>query len=187
MVFTTTFYPVAGPAEEALCELMKKIPDAHFDIVTAAHAKGAHESECPVPNATVHRVGGGTKFDKFLLPLLGAKKGIELARTHQYLFCWSLMASYGAVAALAVRNKEKLPLLVTLADQQLGWYQKFFLRFLLGKADQVYASSSHQNKKLGSLAGRMQNQASLGAGDSFANQIRFVYAQVLSELLNKRK
>jgi len=181
LVYTTTFYPVSGPAEDALCTLMEKLPDTTFDIVTALYSRDAFGVECSAKNATIHRVGFGTPFDKYLLPLLGAHKGRALMREHQYLFGWSLMASYGAVAALFARRTKEVPLLVTLADQQLGLHERVFLRFLLGKADQVYASTTEQKQKLQSLEKRMGMRKSLGAGDAFANQIRFAYAQILSQ------
>jgi len=181
LVFTTTFYPTMGPAEKALCSLMKSMPDIHFDIVTAAHTKEAMGELCPITNAAVHRVGWGTPFDKFLLPLLGGSKGRELAKKHQYLFSWSIMASYGTLAAISVRRSRSVPLLVTLADQGLSWYELLFLRLVTGKADQVYASSTWQGKKLASLEGRMHARKSLGKGDAFANQIRFAYSTFLSK------
>ncbi len=181
LVYTTTFYPISGPAEDALCTLMEKLPDTTFDIVTALYSRDAIGVECNAKNATIHRVGFGTPFDKFLLPILGARKGRELMRTHQYLFGWSLMASYGAVAALFARRTKEVPLLVTLADQSLSLHERIFLRFLLGKADQIYASTTEQKQKLQSLEKRMSTRKSLGAGDAFANQIRFTYAQILTQ------
>lgn len=180
LVFTTTFYPVSGPAEAALCELMSKLPEVQFDIVTTLFAKSAKEAACPVANATVHRVGFGTSFDKFLLPFLGAQMGRKLAREHEYLFSWSVMASYGTLAALSTRRDRKLPLLVTLADQALSFHERVFLRLIIGKADQVYTSKVEQGKKLGSLESRMRERHTLGEGDAFANQIRFAYAQILN-------
>lgn len=180
LVFTTTFYPTMGPAERALCTLMQSMPDIHFDIVTAAHTKEAGIA-CPVVNATVYRVGWGTVLDKFFLPILGGSKGRELDHNHQYLFSWSLMASYGTLAAMSVRRKRNLPLLVTLADQNLSWYELIFLRLITGRTDQVYASSKWQGKKLASLETRMRARKSLGRGDAFANQLRFAYSAILAK------
>ncbi len=180
LVFTTTFHPIMGPAEHALCRLMASMPDVHFDIVTAAHTKEALTSDCPVSNATIHRVGWGTAFDKFVLPFLGGMRGMELAGKHTYAFSWSVMASYGTLAALSVRRKRNLPLLVTLADQSLSWYELLFLRLITGRADQVYASSKWQGAKLASLEERMRARKSLGEGDAFANQIRFAYSGFLA-------
>lgn len=184
LVFTTTFCPIEGPAEKALCTLIDSMPWMHFDVVTSLYSPDAHESACKAKNATVYRVGFGTPFDKYLLPILGAKKGRELARTQTYLFSWSLMASYGALAALSVRRTANMPLLVTLADQHLVWYERLFLRFILGRADQVYASTSEQERRLVPLSKRMSERKSLGTGDAFANLIRFAYAGFLNKNLS---
>lgn len=181
LVFTTTFYPTMGPAERALCALMEKMPDIEFDIVTAAHTKEGKGEECPVKNATVHRVGSGSAFDKYLLPFAGSGLARTLAKKHDYLFSWSVMASYGTLAALSVKRDRKLPLLVTLADQYLSWYERLFLRFVVGRADQVYASLPDQNRKLRSLDARMKARVSMGEGDAFANQIRFAYNDILAK------
>ena len=179
LVFTTTFHPISGPAEDALCELMRKLPDVHFDIITAAHAKEALDIPCIVANGTVYRVGFGNRFDKFLLPFVGIHKALRLANRHRYLFSWSIMASYGTLPALIVRKGKLIPLLVTLADQSLSWYERLFLRLILSHTDQVYTSTPEQGQKLISLEKRMRARKSLGAGDSFANQIRFAYSAIL--------
>jgi hypothetical protein len=154
----------------------------HFDIITATHDRKAVGALCPIKNASVHRVGGGTRFDKYLLPFKGAAIGHKLAQTHEYLFSWSVMASYGTLAALSVRRNARLPLLVTLADQRLSWYERLFLRLIIGQADQVYASLPEQGRKIASLERRMQERRSLGEGDVFANQIRFAYSTFLTKL-----
>jgi len=183
LVFTTTFYPIAGPAEEALCALMQSLPEVQFDIVTTLYSSSAKGAACPVPNATVHRVGFGTPLDKYLLPFLGAALGKGLAKKHGYLFSWSVMASYGTLAALATRRDRKLPLLVTLADQSLSFHERAFLRLVIGAADQVYASRPEQGRRLRSLEARMRDRRTLGEGDAFANQVRFAYAQFLDAVL----
>ena len=183
LVFTTTFYPISGPAENALALLMEQMPGVQFDIITAAHTKDAIGKPSHISNGAVYRVGFGNRFDKYLLPFLGRHKAFELAEKHKYLFAWSLMASYGALPALAVRRRKLVPLLITLADQTLSWYERLFLRFVLSRTDQVYASGREQEKKLVSLESRMRARKSLGAGDVFASQIRFAY----SVLLRKQK
>jgi len=174
LVFTTTFYPHNGPAEEALCELMGQMPDITFDIITSKFSASAEG--CPVENANVHRVGFGTPFDKFLLPFLAGGVAKRLAKEHEYLFAWSLMASYGTFGAFSVRSG-RLPVLVTLADQKISWYLKLLLPLVMRNADQVYASSSHQQKHLP----EGYKGSSLGKGDAFANQIRFVYSSILGK------
>ena len=182
LVFTTTFLPHMGPAEQAFLALIERTPSIHFDIITSRYTKNFKE---PVPlpqNISVHYVGHGTIFDKYLLPVYGAKLGRSLVKKNDYLFSWSIVASYGALAALFVRQISTTPLLVTLADQPLHWYAKLFLRFVLGRADQVYTSTDGQIDQLRSLKSRMQMRASLGEGDSFANQMRFSYALILKNI-----
>lgn len=181
LVFTTTFHPIEGPAEQALCALMEKLPDVQFDIVTTLYSKEARNAICPAVNATIHRIGWGTPLDKFLLPFLGGGIARKLALEHDYLFSWSVMASYGTLAALSVRRDRKLPLLVTLADQSLKFHERMFLGLVMGKIDQVYASKPEQGQKLGSLESRMRARRTMGEGDAFANQIRFAYSQILNE------
>lgn len=186
LVFSTTFYPHQGPAEEALSLLMEQMPDISFDVITAKFGKDGI-GEIPIKNATVHRVGFGTSLDKFLLPLLGARKARALSSSHDYLFAWSLFASYGTLAALFGRGEKKLPLLVTLADQKITWYAKALLRFVLSETDQVYASTAFQERAVAPLLRRMTARKSLGKGDSFANQIRFAYSTILTKILWKRR
>jgi UDP-glucose 4-epimerase len=186
LVFSTTFYPHTGPAEEALLSLMEKMPELTFDVITAKFGNDGI-GEAPVKNAVIHRVGVGTPFDKFLLPLLGARTARELAKKHEYLFLWSLFASYGTLAALFGRGRERLPLLVTLADQNITWYAKLFLRFVLKETDQIYASTTSQERAVAPLLGRMTPRKSLGKGDAFANQIRFAYSAILSKIVWQKR
>lgn len=177
LVFSTTFHPVEGPAERALRLLIERMPGLSFDIITT---KWGGASEEAYPNARVHRVGNGSAFDKFFLPFLGARKARELQKEGEYLFAWSIMASYGALAAVIAR--QGLPLLVTLADQRMRFHSKLFLRFVLRNTDQVYASTPEQGKTLSSLSERMASRKSLGEGDAFMNPIRFAYSAILRDL-----
>ena len=182
LVFSTTFHPVAGLAEEALCDLMESMPDIHFDIVTTVHSPEAHDAVCPVPNATVHRVGYGNRFDKFLLPFAGARVARELVAKHKYLFVWALLASYGALAAREIKKNAGLPLLVTLADQSLSevsWYSRLVLKRIIDDSDAVYATTNEQEREALSIGERASLVKSLGAGDAFANAIRFAYSSFL--------
>lgn len=182
LVFSTTFFPNAGNAEWALCDLMNAMPNIHFDVITTKFSKGAMADECPVPNATLYRVGNGNVFDKFLLPFGGALVALRLQREHNYIFKWALFASYGALAALFARTGKKLPLLITLADQKLGnipFHIRFLLRHILGGADQVYADDTREAHTAISISKRTTLIRSIGQGDAFANQVRFAYSNFL--------
>lgn len=182
LVFSTTFHPVSGPAEEALVELMRQMPDVKFDIITAAFSPDAKNAPSPVSNANLYRVGAGRSFDKYLLPILGFRVARKLYKKHSYLFAWSIFASYAALAAIFLKRTSGLPLLITLADQNIqqvsAWKQRL-LRVLLSDADQVYGIDSKDERDAARLLNRLSLRRSMGEGDAFANQIRFAYANIL--------
>lgn len=180
LVFSTTFYPTVGPAEEALITLMRKMPDVQFDIVTSAFSHEAREAKTPVQNAHVHHVGRGRPFDKYLLPFLGYRAASALHKKHRYLFAWSLMASYAALAGMFLKRRSGLPLLITLADQNisdLSLPPRLLLKRIVTDADQVYAASA--------LPGHVRR--SLGEGDALANQLRLSYAQLLLDRVGRKR
>jgi UDP-glucose 4-epimerase len=185
LVFSTTFYPVEGPAERSLVELMKKMPDVQFDIVTSLFSKAARSAPSPAQNAHIFRVGFGNSFDKYLLPLLGLKEARRLHRAHSYPFAWSLMASYAALLGVFFKRRSHLPLLITLADQRLetlSSLSRFTLRHIITGADQVYGMHAAQEKRLQDIAKRPVARNSMGDGDAFANAIRFAYASIFEKV-----
>lgn len=185
LVFSTTFFPHAGPAEHALCDLMRQLPHMHFDVVTTKFSRDAVGDECLLPNVTLHRVGFGRVSDKYLLPILGARVAARLKQEQAYMFQWSLFASYGALAALLARGR-RIPHLITLADQKLGsipFITRTVLRVLLGRADQVYAMDTFEAQSAVTLARRTTLVRSIGQGDALANQLRIVYQQFLKKRL----
>ncbi len=187
LVLSTTFHPIVGPAENALCDTMASMSDVHFDIITTVFSKDAHLSICPVPNAHVYRVGSGRKSDKYLLPILGLKKARELHRVHQYLFAWSLMASYAALAGVLLKRTTKLPLLITIADQNfvgLAGMKRAILSLVLSNADQVYGGEVREEDASHPTTPRALRR-SIGDGDAFANMIRFAYADFLRKRIVK--
>lgn len=185
IVLSTTFHPVAGRAELALEQLMKKMPSVHFDVITSRLTKTYAREERFAKNVTVYRVGRGNSFDKFLLPLFGAKKVRALMSEHSYLFIWSLLASYAALAGVLAKKRAKLPLLITLGDQRIAnipFHIRIVLKFILGKADQIYASNKDQERHARLLGRTFRYSSTLGSGDAFANQIRFVYTNILEHI-----
>ncbi len=184
LVFSTTFYPDEGPAEKALRLLIEKMPNLHFDVITTRFSNTINDEKLLPQNVTVHKVGYGNHLDKYLLPVLGSKKVRTLVQEKSYLFGWSLFASYGALTALLNRKKTDLPLLITLADQdieQLSPVSRFIFNTIIKGADQVYASTTSQGHHLSNLGNRIEGRRSFGNGDAFANQIRFVYTTLLNQ------
>lgn len=184
LVFSTTFHPIRGPAEDTLVELARSLPDIQLDIITTRFAKSAFVSSSPLPNISIHRVGWGTRADKFLLMVLGFLKARKLHREHRYLFAWALMASYAAFAGMLFRRTSGKPLLITLADQdlsRLSAFKRCVIRSLLTDADQIYGNDAMQEQDAKELSGRSSLRRSLGDGDAFVNPIRFLYSSYLRE------
>lgn len=190
LVLSTTFHPTAGPAEDALVALMRALPDVSFDVITTCFQKDATRTPSPVPNATVYRVGFGNAFDKYLFPILGALKARALTKRQQYFFVWAIFASYAALAALFLKWMAHLPLLITLADQDLsraGGVKRWLLKAALSGADQVYGMHSKDDRAAARLVDKRTLRRSMGDGDAFANQVRFVYASILKDILKEQK
>ena len=189
LVFATTYYPDLGPAEEALFELSKLMPDTEFHVVTTKFRKGIPEIE-EVGTDTVYRVGIGSWLDKYLLPFLGLLKAQRLKEKHQYRFAWSIMGSYSGMAALLFKlmNRET-NLLMTLDDKEVaqkGMKARLLspiYRMVLGASDSIYISNIvlAEGKELLRHAARMT--AHEGDTKSMVNKVRYTYA----DLLNKQE
>lgn len=181
LVFSTTMHPVAGLAEDALLELARLLPDVQFDVVTTCFVKNS-DIKLPVPNITLYRIGIGSRIDKFLLPIVGAFKGYKLSKKHNYLFTWSLMASYATLAAIIFKRLKKTNLLVTLADHNLDdlpAFYRFLLRIMISNTDQLYGTHGEQEKAATRATGKTIPRNSLGEGDAFANALRYAYAEII--------
>jgi UDP-glucuronate decarboxylase len=186
LVFATTYYPDMGPAEEALYELSKEMPDTEFHIVTTKFKKGRAEIE-EVGTDKIHRVGFGVSIDKYLLPILGLMKARRLNKEHHYRFVWSIMGSYSGFAALLYRlaNKES-NLLMTLDDKEVkrrGIKMRFLqpiYKLILGKAETIYVSNialAHGSELMKSLP----KLTPTGDTKSFMNNVRFRYADMVNK------
>lgn len=180
LVFSTTFFPVMGLAEDALMDCMAAMPEVKFDLITTAFSDASKNRPSTLANVEVTRVGNGNKADKFLLPYLGLRKAMELSNSRKYLFAWSILASYASLAGIFFKRKADVPLLISLADQRLErmpWHLRLISNFMLGKADQVSVFFGSQ--------ARYAKSASNLTGDVFANQIRFAYNAFLKERYKK--
>lgn len=184
LVFSTTVHPIAGLAEDAFLDLVRALPDVHFDVVTTRFARGARAKAPLVPNVTVYYTGVGLTFDKYLLPLWGFFTGTSLFFKHRYLFTWSLMASYAALASVLLKSVFRTPLLITLADQNLDdlpLVRRRLLSLMLSGADQVYGTHGIQEQYAMRASGQRLPRNTLGEGDAFANALRYAYADIVRQ------
>ena len=165
LIFSTTYFPLVGGAEIAMKEVTDRLPHWQFDLICARMQPELSSRE-KIGNVTVHRVGIGRPIDKYLLPILGARKAVWLeqrptrpqhlsaamagaASDSRRTIVWSLMASYGGFTALVytwLRPKTKLLLTLQEGDP-LDHYAKrtgvfsFLHKAIFKRANAVQAIS----------------------------------------------
>ena len=145
LIFATTYFPLVGGAEVAMREVTNRLPDFDFHLVCARVQPGLASTE-RIGNITVHRVGFGHPFDKYLLPILGPIKAFFLDRAP---IIWSLMASYGGFAALVytwIRPRTKMLLTLQEGDPLEHYAKrvgalKFLHEKIFARADAVQSIS----------------------------------------------
>ncbi|MBX4211190.1 MAG: glycosyltransferase family 4 protein [Candidatus Yanofskybacteria bacterium] len=142
LIFTTAYEPFVGGSEIAIAEIARHLPDISFDVLTPRYTKTLALSE-QKNNITIHRVGFGSKLDKWMFPLLGFLKALHLPGDvlHGY------QASYGALAAYGTSLFKRAPFVLTLQEGKELDKQNLFIRllrrFLVKRADRVTAISPY--------------------------------------------
>ncbi|MBP9863861.1 glycosyltransferase family 4 protein [Patescibacteria group bacterium] len=134
-VFTTDdFLPPAGGAEVALGEIIKRLPEIEFDIHCAKLFTGRPRTQ-QVGNALIHRYGFAWGIvDKFLLVLQSPFIVARAHRRKKFDIAWSMMASWGGLAAAKTKRLCGLPYLLTLQegdafediDRRTRWIRPWF-------------------------------------------------------------
>jgi len=148
IIFSTAYYPLVGGAEIAIKEITDRLPDWKFDMVTARIKPGLPSRE-QIGNITVHRVGFGKSFDKYLLPIFGVIKAIRVAPAKDNPIAWPMMASFGGFTALIytwIRPRTKMMLTLQEGDppeyilKRVGAFKPLFLG-IFKRADAIQAIS----------------------------------------------
>lgn len=190
IVFATTYYPDLGPAERAVYELSKEMPETEFHVITTKFRKGLPSIEKHGTD-TIHRIGVGHPLDKYLLPAWGTWKAWQLHRAHKYRFAWSVMASYGGVSALFLKLfNSDINFLLTIDPKELEERSfvksKLFVplyRFIFKNTDSVYVSDYAIEKKAKIINPNL-NVSIMGENSrSFMNHVRYKFI----DLINKQE
>jgi len=189
LVFATTYAPHMGSAEEALRDLTQAMPETRFHIVTTKFSHGLASKE-EKGNVTIHRVGMGNTFDKYLLPVLGLLKARSLAREHSYIFVWSVMASYAGLAGMLYRKLSKGSLhFVTLDDREVvgkrPLIHRMVTRMVLAGSQGTYVSKLSHINNSPLLKGLDTAAARGGDPKSFAARVQLSFADALNKRDNK--
>ncbi|MBI4132367.1 MAG: glycosyltransferase family 4 protein [Candidatus Sungbacteria bacterium] len=148
---TTAYYPFVGGAEIAIQEVSRRITDEFsFFIVTARLRSDLPKREAR-PEGTIIRIGWGTPFDKWILPLL-IPFAVRRERDEPGTILWGMDVSAGALgAAIAKVFSPGARFILTI---QYGYGGRrlrrgrlgvigLSLRWMLGRADAVTAISKY--------------------------------------------
>ena len=119
LVFSTAYLPLLGGAELAIAHIVKRIPNMRFLIVTGRFSRKNLRYE-KVENVEIYRIGIGSKFDKFLLPLWGTVLTFFLVRKYKPAVFWCVMATFASGIAYIINiirpARARIPIVLTLQE-----------------------------------------------------------------------
>lgn len=188
LVFSTTYWPILGEAEQALYDLSANLPDTEFHIITSRFNKKLSNYD-KLNKDSIYRIGYGTKLDKFLLPIFGVIKAFKLNKENNYKFVWSIMASYGGLAAMLLKFLSKdLNFLLTIHKSEIqskGFLKRKIMlplfKLFFKEADSIYISHPEIESQLKIAQKQTKSQIVASDGRSFVNQVRYTYANLLNK------
>lgn len=188
LAFTIKYYPDFGPAEQAVADLARTMPDTEFHIITGRFKKNLLKFE-KINNTYIYRLGLGLKLDKYILALGGAFLARRLNKKYKFKFVWSVMSSYGAIAALFFKLFTGNILLLLIFSQseirQRGTFKaklaNFIYKIALKSADSVYLSDISLERNLKLIEPNTDFMVRQADNKSFVNQVRYTYAKLLNK------
>lgn len=160
LIFTTGFRPLVGGSELALENIIRRLPNIFFDILTPRHRRAFAAGENGT-NFRVKRLGFGWPIDKFLFPVLAFRPVLKLIRDGGYQTIHAYQASHAAAAAWLVKFfKPDFKFVVTLQEGKPLAEQNRLIRFFRGlilkKADIITAISNYLADYAGEINPRAQ-------------------------------
>jgi len=191
IVFATTYFPDLGPAERSIMELTKAMPDTEFYIITTKSKKNLPNFE-KQENNYIFRTGSGNILGKYLFPLRGALKANKLTKKYDFRFAWSVMASYGGLAAVILKflNK-KINFLLTIDKteaEKKGFVRKILYlplyKLIFKTADSVYLTDEETRGK-GLTLHAKSNLSVMKWDKDLANRVKDKYSELLNKQENK--
>lgn len=139
LVFSTDdhLYP-AGGAEQAFGNITERLSHIEFDLICARLRRQTPRFE-KIKNVSIYRVGFGIpKLDGIWLALFGHLYAHKLMKRKRYDLIWSIMATYGAFAAVRVKQKTNLPFLLTLQEGDSLEYIYSKVRFVKKQFNAIF-------------------------------------------------
>ncbi len=150
LLFTTAYRPFVGGSEIAIEEVVKRLQDVFFDIITPRFRRGLSKFETG-DNFRIHRVGWGWFLDKIIFPLSGFLRSRKLIKENDYDFLHVFQASWAGGAAWFTKIFHScIPLILTLQEgkdlDSQGWFVKLCRRMIVRKANRITAISEYLKK-----------------------------------------
>lgn len=150
LFFTTAYRPFVGGSEIAIEEIVKRLPDIFFDIITPRFKRGLLQPESG-DNFRIHRVGWGWPLDKPLFPISGFLYSRKLIKENNYDFFHVFQASHAGGAAWLLKFfHPHVPLILTLQEgkdlDSQGPFIKFARKLLIKRANKITAISGYLRK-----------------------------------------
>jgi glycosyltransferase involved in cell wall biosynthesis len=143
LIFSVTYFPFVGGAEVALAEITKRIPDTHFDLITAKISKNLPDTET-VDNLTIRRVGNGSRLDKLLYLLRAFFLAKKLNKEKKYNLTWAMLATWAGIAALIFKMfNPKIKYLLTLQSGDSDMFMRLRTWFWYPIYRLVYTKANH--------------------------------------------
>jgi|SRR3989344_2130415 len=152
LVFSTNYLPYIGGAEIALKEIMERLSDIQFDLITSRLDKSLPSRETS-RNVNVYRVGNPWFLKKILLPknffpLSAFAKALSLSGQNKYDAILALQASQGAGAAWLYKwFYPKTPFILNVQEGKnlpnQGFLINFFRKLIIKKADVITVISAY--------------------------------------------
>jgi 1,2-diacylglycerol 3-alpha-glucosyltransferase len=156
LLFTIAYRPYIGGAEVAIEELVKRMPDIHFDIITPRYSYTIPVIE-ESQNVTIHRIGWTTKkpiqdmklgffvgLNKIFFPVTSLLYIRNLKKENTFDMIWALMANYAGFAALLYKyfNKDT-PYLLSLQEGDFEAKAAKKVRFIKPLFRKIFTKADH--------------------------------------------
>lgn len=190
LIFTTAFRPFIGGSEIALEEIIRRLPEFFFDIITPRFKKSLPLEERG-NNFIIHRVGMGLPIDKFLFPIVGFFYAKNILRDNKKAIIHSYQASYGAGAAwlFKIFNPSSVFILTMQEGKNLkkqGFLINYLRKLIIWKVDSATAISQHLGDYLLSIRKKMPVTLIPNGVDleNFSHQFSYGELMALEDKLN---
>ncbi len=150
LLFTTAYRPFVGGSEVTIEEVIKRLPDVFFDVVTPRFKRGLPRLETG-GNFRIHRIGWGWFLDKIIFPISGFLYSRKLIKKNNYDFFHVFQASQaGGAAWLAKFFYRRVPLILTLQEgkdlDSQGWFVKLCRKMIVRRANRITVISEYLKK-----------------------------------------